>query len=155
MVRRILKNHGRKLLRYAGVSFVGVSAGQLLLYLFHVTLELEPVLANTMAVAISTIPSYVLNRAWVWGKSGGHSVTSEVLPFWGLAFIGLMLSNLLVHLAEQRWDSWVVVNAANLLAFGVIWLVKYVVLDRVLFSGDHVSGGVDAIESVDAAETTA
>lgn len=136
MVRRIIRAHGRKLLRYAGVSCIGVLAGQTLLYVLYDVVELQAVLANTIAVAVATIPSYVLNRAWVWGKSGGHSVSAEILPFWGMAFLGLMLSNVLVHLAEQRTDWWVIINGANLLAFGVLWIAKYILLDRVLFAAE-------------------
>ena len=87
-------------------------------------------------MTLATIPSYLLNRAWVWGKSGSHSMTAEVLPFWGMAFLGLVLSTVLVHYAEQQWDSWVLVNLANLSAFGVLWVAKFFVLDRVLFVQD-------------------
>ena len=107
MVRRILREHWVKLLRYAGVSCIGVTTGQALLFVFYEVLEWEAVVANTVAVAIATIPSYVLNRAWVWGKSGNHSVTTEILPFWGMAFLGLILSNVFVYAVEQRWESWV------------------------------------------------
>lgn len=133
MVRRILDEHGAKLLRYAGVSVIGVTAGQALLFLFYEIAGLRALVANTLAVTIATIPSYLLNRAWVWKKNGAHSIATEILPFWGMAFLGLVLSNVLVTLVEQRWDHWILINLANLTAFGVLWVVKYVVLDRVLF----------------------
>ena len=147
MVRRILRAHGRKLLRYAGVSAIGVTAGQTLLFIFYGVAEMHAVLANTLAVAIATVPSYVLNRAWVWGKSGGHSVTAEILPFWGMAFLGLLLSNLLVAIAERQSDWWLMINAANLAAFGVLWVAKYVLLDRVLFAqASESTGRAESIE---------
>lgn len=141
MVRRILKAHGRKLLRYAGVSAIGVTAGQALLFLLYTVADLHAVLANTLAVTIATVPSYLLNRAWVWGKSGGHSVTAEILPFWGMAFLGLLLSNMLVAVAERQSDWWLIINAANLTAFGLLWVAKYVLLDRVLFAQAAESSG--------------
>jgi putative flippase GtrA len=143
MVRRILREHGPKLLRYAGVSCVGVVAGQSLLFLFYVVFDWRAVVANTMAVAIATIPSYLLNRAWVWEKSGGHRFATEILPFWGMAFLGLILSNILVHLVEQHYGSWVLVNVANLAAFGALWIAKYVLLDRVLFRAEIVQTPVE------------
>lgn len=149
MVRRILRAHGRKLLRYAGVSAVGVTAGQTLLFLFYGVAGMKAVVANTLAVAIATIPSYMLNRAWVWQKSGDHSVMSEILPFWGMAFLGLMLSNLLVALAERQSDWWLVINLANLVAFGTLWVAKYVLLDRVLFAESaDLTGRADSVEPV-------
>lgn len=153
MVRRIINNHGRKLLRYAGVSCIGVTAGQLLLFLFYEVVGLRAVLANTAAVAIATIPSYLLNRAWVWGKNGDHSLTAEIIPFWGMAFVGLLLSNLLVHIAEQRSDAWWLINGANFVAFGVVWMAKYVVLDQVLFRHEDEAGQAGTNETVATVET--
>lgn len=143
MVRRILQEHGQRLLRYAGVSCVGVASGQTLLFVFYAVLDWNAVTANTVAVAISTIPSYVLNRAWVWAKTGNHRVTTEILPFWGMAFLGLILSNVLVHLVETRSDSWIFINGANLAAFGSLWVAKYVLLDRVLFRAEVVQAPVE------------
>lgn len=133
MVRRILTAHGPRLIRYAGVSVVGVTAGQTLLFFFYNVLDWQAVVANSAAVALATVPSYVLNRAWVWKKVGTHKLTTEILPFWGMAFLGLVLSNVLVAFVEARWDSWFLINIANLTAFGVLWIAKYVLLDRVLF----------------------
>lgn len=146
MVRRIIRDHGRKLLRYAGVSCIGVLTGQTLLFLFYNRAGLDAVAANSLAVALATIPSYVLNRAWVWGKTGSHRVATEILPFWGMAFLGLFLSNVLVHLAEQRSDWWVMINGANLAAFAALWVAKYILLDRVLFVAEPTPT-VDAIEN--------
>lgn len=133
MVRQILDQHGAKLIRYAGVSVIGVTTGQSLLFVFYEVFGWRALVANSLAVAIGTIPSYVLNRAWVWKKRSSHSFRAEILPFWGMAFLGLVLSNVLVAIVERRWDSWVLINLANLAAFGVLWIAKYMVLDRVLF----------------------
>ncbi len=136
-----LRSNYEKLLRYAGVSVIAVICGQTPLYVFNEPLDRSAVTANILAVTLATIPSYLLNRTWVWGKTGSHSVTAELLPFWGMAFLGLVLSTLLVHLVEQQSDAWVLANLANLFAFGVLWIAKFFVLDRVLFvdtrSGDH------------------
>ena len=92
---------------------------------------------------IGTVPSYLLNRAWVWGKSGTHSVRAEIVPFWGMAVLGLILSTALVAIVHRHSDSWVWINAANLAAFGSLWVAKYMVLHRVLFA----EGRLAAVES--------
>jgi putative flippase GtrA len=145
MVRQILNQHGARLIRYAGVSVVGVVAGQTLLFVFYQVLGWQAIVANSLAVAVATVPSYLLNRAWVWKKAGAHSFGAEILPFWGMAFLGLMLSNLFVHLVERRWESWILINLANLSAFGLLWIVKYMVLDRVLFAVEAENVGGDAL----------
>ena len=133
-ITTFFRDHWVKLLRYAGVSVIAVTIGQTLLYLFNEPLGRSAVTANLLAVTLATIPSYVLNRAWVWGKSGNHSVTAEMLPFWGMAFLGLLLSTIAVHFVEQATDFWVYANLANLSAFGVLWVAKFFILDRVLFA---------------------
>ncbi len=144
MLSKLIEQHGRRLLRYAGVSVIGVICGQTLLFMFYEALGLGATSANVLAVMIATIPSYLLNRAWVWGKSGGHSVRAEIVPFWGMALLGLVLSTVLVSIVHRFSDAWVMINAANLAAFGSLWLAKYVILDRVLF-GDESVGRVESV----------
>lgn len=138
MLSKLIEQHGRRLLRYAGVSVIGVICGQTLLFLFYESAGLGATSANVLAVMIATVPSYLLNRAWVWGKSGGHSVRAEIVPFWGMALLGLVLSTVLVSVVHRFSDAWVMINAANLAAFGSLWLAKYVILDRVLFADESI-----------------
>lgn len=145
MLIQFFQEHGRRLLRYAGVSVVGVICGQSLLLLFYRGVGLGAAQANVLAVTIATVPSYLLNRAWVWGKSGTHSVRAEIVPFWGMAFLGLALSTVLVHFAEQASGSWVLVNGANLAAFGSLWIAKYLLLDRVLFAATEPVGSMEPV----------
>jgi putative flippase GtrA len=128
-----LAQTARRPVRYAAVSAVGVSVTQVLLLVFNVGVGLTPAWSNVLAVSIACIPSYVLNRYWVWGKRGRNRVMREVVPFWAMALLGLAFSTLLVHLAAQWNESPVVVNAANLVAFGSLWVFKYLLFDAILF----------------------
>jgi putative flippase GtrA len=100
-------------------------------------------LANVVAVSVATVPSYLLNRRWTWRKEGAHDVWREVVPFWAMAFAGLALSTVCVALTDgwlpdMRIGSELVGNlalvAAHLSGFGLLWIVEFVVLDRVLFA---------------------
>lgn len=124
----------RKPVRYSMVSVVAVAVSQVVLVLCNGVLDWAPVPSNLTAVAIGSIPSYALNRAWVWGKRGRNDVWREVVPFWAFAFVGLAFSTLLVWLAAQWSDATLVVSAANLTAFGILWIAKYFFLDALLFS---------------------
>lgn len=130
----------RKLLRYAGVSAVSTSVSLSLLGLLVATGTTSPGWANVIATAVGTVPSFELNRRWVWGKGGRRSVR-EVGPFWVLSFSGLALSTLAVSLAS-RWATaagWglgartLVAQAANVATFGSLWVAQFFLLDRVLF----------------------
>lgn len=57
----------------------------------------------------------------------------EIVPFWGMALAGLIVSTGLVHVVSSWNDAAWAVSAANLSAFAALWAFKYVTLDRLLF----------------------
>ncbi len=127
-----------RMFRYSMVSVIttGVSLGVLTIVfgLFHWSEVPSAVFANCVA----TIPSYILNRRWVWKKSGRSHVLREMVPFWATSLAGIALSTVTASLARefsQRHDlhhlaSTVVVDGANLLAFGILWVVKFLIFNR-------------------------
>ncbi len=128
-----------KLIKYAGVSVISTVVSQVTLFLtFGVFQLMSEVPANFVANVVATIPSYTLNRRWVWGKGGKSHFWREVVPFWLLSFIGLAFSSLTVWLAGQfarnhhlsHGATSLLVNAANLFAFGLLWVVKYLIYNR-------------------------
>lgn len=127
-------HHGRKALKYSMVSVVAVACSQAILVFCSVVLGWDPVPSNVTAVTVSSVPSYLLNRAWVWGRTGSHDVLREVVPFWIFAFVGLGFSTLLVHFASAWSEATIMTSIANLTAFGVLWVAKYLVLDQLLFT---------------------
>jgi putative flippase GtrA len=157
---RTVKAHG---LKYSAVSVVNVAIGQGLLVLFSAILHVPAAAANVLAVCLSAVPAYYLSRAWVWGKTGRSHLTKEVLPFWGFAIAGLILSTasvwLATHLtgiaaidpAERTALQKLVPNAANMFAFGVLWVIKFFVLDAYMFGRHHhgpVDDGLDGVRTL-------
>lgn len=123
----------RRHIRYSLVSVVAVVTSQVVLIACNAVLNLNPIVSNFFAVSLGCIPSYYLNRSWVWGKRGRNHFWREVAPFWGMALVGLVFSTLLIALVS-RWTHWTpVIMLANLSAFGVLWIVKYMMLDTLLF----------------------
>jgi putative flippase GtrA len=130
---------GKRLFRYSMVSVVStiVSLGTLAIVygVFRVWTEVPSTLfANLVAV----VPSYYLNRNWAWGKSGRSHVTREVLPFWVASVAGILLSILTSSEARDfslahhlhHFGSTVIVEGANIFAFGVLWVLKFLVFNR-------------------------
>ena len=84
------------------------------------------------------IPSYILNRRWVWGKSGRSHCWREILPFWVMSLTGIGFALLHRHLAHNFADTHhlhhlartVLVVGANVAAFGILWLLKFLILNR-------------------------
>jgi putative flippase GtrA len=115
-------------LRYVMVSVVNVLVGGgLLVILQH---WLRPTYANICGVAISAVPAYYMNRAWVWGKRGKSHWKKEVLPFWVFTGSGLVLSTLAISYADEHTTNKFVILFVQLFAFGVLWVIRFFVLDK-------------------------
>jgi putative flippase GtrA len=131
---------GRRLLKYTAVSGVSVVVSEIaLLIALHF---FTATWSNIIAVAVGTIPSYELNRSWVWGKSGKSHLLKEVVPFWALSFLGLVISTVAVKLVSDHviHDATpdtafqkLTILATNLAAFGVLWVGKFIIINRLLF----------------------
>jgi putative flippase GtrA len=124
---------GVRKVRFVMVSVVSVPFSQTVFVLCKDVLDLNGTVSNLIAVTLSCIPSYLLNRYWVWGKRGKNHFWREVFPFWAMAALGLILSTIFVWFVDQRTDVTVFLMAANLSAFGLLYVVKFLLLDRVLF----------------------
>ncbi len=147
---------GKKLFRYAAVSCVGIVLTQIIfnginfvtfhkanIGIFVADHHLRPWVGNVIAVSFTTIPTYYLNRMWVWGKRGKSHMAKEVLPFWAFSFAGLALSTLLVGLVSHgnhgkpTLTQQITYDVAQLAGFGVLWVVRFFVLDRLMFGKVH------------------
>ena len=123
----------RRKVRFVMVSAVAVPFSQIIFVLCKEGFEFHEAVANFIAVTLSCIPSYLLNRSWVWGKRGSNHFWREVFPFWAMALLGLILSTIFVWYVGQRTDVTLYLMAANLSAFGLLYVAKFFVLDRLLF----------------------
>jgi putative flippase GtrA len=134
-------SHLRQLVRYATVSVVSTTVSLSILGTLVATSLVTAGWANVIATAAGTVPSFELNRRWVWRRTGRRSLAAEVVPFCALSFLGLALSTLAVSFAAGRAASLgtaartLVAQGANVATFAALWVVQYLILDRVLFAG--------------------
>ncbi len=143
-VRDLQRAHGLRVFKYAGVSVVGVLVTQVLLVICYQLIGLTPAWSNFAAVSGASIPAYLLNRRWVWKKSGRHSMHREVLPFWGISLLGLVISTIAVGWVSRYWDSQLAVSGTNIASFGSLWIAKYLFLDAIMFSDGEASTAAEA-----------
>lgn len=135
---------GRRAIRYSMCSVVGVIGTQILLFLFLHVFEWKPVLSNFVAVTLMSVPVFMLNKYWVWGKRGRAHMRREVIPFWLFTVAGWVLSTLMVILVVNVTSTpanpdgnKLAVQGANIAGFGVLWVLKYLFLDRIMFGPHH------------------
>jgi putative flippase GtrA len=135
-----------KLIRYAAVSAVSTVTALTLLGLLVGLAGAPAGWSNAFATAVATVPSFELNRRWVWGACANRSLVRQAAPFFALSISGLVLSTLNVHIAAtwatshgwSRLGRTLIAQAANLGTFGVLWVFQYVLCDRLLFRSPPV-----------------
>ena len=125
---RIVHSVRTRGLRYALVSVVNVLFGGGLLVVFQ--RWMAPTVANLVAVALSAIPAYYMNRIWVWGKRGRSHWRKEVVPFWAFTIAGLVLSTVMIAYADNHTRNRYLILFVQLFAFGVLWVIRFFLLDR-------------------------
>ena len=131
--RTFMVENREKIIRYCGVSVVNVLVGQGILAFCLLVLDLGGVLSQFIAASLSAIPAYILSRRWVWKQRGKDSFRTEVLPFWTMAIIGLVFAVASIAIMERFTDHPIVIMLTSLGAYGVVWVGKYFVLDKIMW----------------------
>ena len=74
---------GLKVVRYTMVSVISAATSLVILTIVFGVLRLwSEVVSTLFANIMAGIPSYYLNRRWVWRKGGRSHIWRELLPFW-------------------------------------------------------------------------
>jgi putative flippase GtrA len=156
---------GRKMVRYAMVSVISALTSVVLITITYGVLRLGSAVACTFVSNIlAGIPNYFLNRQWVWKKSGRSHLWREVVPFWALSITGILFALVTASLAQhfcnthhlQHLARTVVVVGANVAAFGILWVLKFLVFNRLFAEiadkelGAEADGDDDADADADA-----
>jgi putative flippase GtrA len=129
----------KRLFRYTMVSVVSTIVSFGVLAIIFGVLHLWGEIVSTVVANVSaTIPSYYLNRKWVWGKGGRSHLTKEIIPFWVMGALGIVVSiggaAVARHIGIEHHLSHLMQTAlvllANLVSFGVFWVLKFMVFNR-------------------------
>ena len=144
---------GLKVIRYTMVSAISALTSLVILTIVFGVLRLWGEVVSTLfANVMAGFPSYFLNRRWVWGKSGRSHIWREVLPFWVMSITGIgfalltstwahnfAVSHDLQHLARTA-----LVVGANIAAFGILWFLKFLILNRLFAEIADAEVGAEA-----------
>jgi putative flippase GtrA len=99
-------------------------------------------LAGVVAFVAGAIPNWALNRRWTWRRRGRPRLGREVLPYIAVVISTAAAATALGGLAD-RWVRGLdasrslqvaLVAIAYLLPYGVVFLIKFLLFDRVVFS---------------------
>jgi putative flippase GtrA len=132
----------RRIMRYGSVSVVSTITSLTILGALVGGFGFPALWSNVVATAVGTIPSFELNRRWVWAQTKQRSLLRQAVPYCALSFLGLIASSIAVRLAAEatsgstRLIHTVAVECANLGTYGALWLLQFVLCDRVLFPAE-------------------
>lgn len=146
-----------KKLRYAAVSVVFVPIGQVLIQILGLWLQ-NYTAASLLQAGIITIPNFFANKHFVWRVTSGEKLRSQVLVFWVAVMLGVALATLFTHLVESATADrttlarGAAVFVAQMLGLGIIWVGRFLILDRWLFKfasdvRDEADGVVDEVRA--------
>jgi putative flippase GtrA len=130
-----------RFVRYSMVSAVAIIISQVTILICAGALGLSGIMANTIGAFAATPASYELNRKWAWGRTGKSHLWRETVPFWALTVVGYLASTGTVQIADTiarshglaHLDRALTIMGASLFAYGVIWVAKFVIFNRLLF----------------------
>jgi len=131
----------RRLARAAAssVAATAVSQGALLALL---TTGGAPALASAVAFSAGALLNFLVTRRWVWGRTGRPRVRRELLPYvavialGGFVSIGLtaLAGHVLAPLALPHGLWVILIDGAYVSAYALVFLVKFTLLDRLVFA---------------------
>ena len=146
-------HEGRKIFRYTMVSVISTAVSTIVIVLVYGVAKLWSEVPSTIfGNAVATFPSYWLNRQWAWGKSGRSHFVKEVLPFWVMSITGIGFALITSTWAHNFADSHHLhhlartglVVGANVAAFGILWLLKFIILNRLFAEIADAEVGAEA-----------
>lgn len=119
--------------RFLGVTVITAGLGQVLIFVFFAVLGWQAVIANGVAVVAVAVVGFFLSLTYVWTESAAHSRTVQAAAFLVTAIFGLVISTLTVRFVTARVDHVLAANIGSFLGYGVAWVLRFALLDRVIF----------------------
>ncbi|MER7014612.1 GtrA family protein [Saccharopolyspora sp. NPDC000359] len=133
------KRYWRLLRRFAAASVVATAISQVV-FLAVYALGAAPVAATITAWLAGAVPNFTLNRH-TWGSTGRTGLRGEVLRYAVISVTTALLAALATHHAEAfaqsltRSAQVVVVWGAFLGTYAVTFVLKFFLVDRLVFPG--------------------
>jgi putative flippase GtrA len=131
-------------LRYGAGSLVAMGCSELMLIGSYDLAGAGPLTAAVLAWAAGALPNYVLNRRWAWrtDRAGQGGRGRELVLYWAIT-----LSTAAAAIATTTgMDAWVrgsvtsrgaqslLLATVYLFAYGVVFILKFVLFDRWVFA---------------------
>ncbi|WP_373121638.1 GtrA family protein [Mycobacterium marinum] len=129
----------RKKLRYVVVALVFLPIGQGLIQLLGPWLN-NYTIASLLAAGIATVPNFFANKHFVWRATSSEDLHKQVLVFWTAVMLAVCLATWFTYLVDNAMADQatpargIAVFGVQVLGFGAVWVGRFLILDKWLFS---------------------
>jgi putative flippase GtrA len=97
--------------------------------------------ASVVAFFAGAVPNYVLNRSWAWERRGRPRIGREVILYALVSLVSLIsaaaatgwVNRIAAHFTTSQAIRTALVAAAYLVTYGVLFILKFVIFQRVIF----------------------
>jgi putative flippase GtrA len=138
----------RRFTRYSALSLLTVPVAYSLFLLARHFWEINAGILNICVGMVLTLPSYVLYRYLVWPDRGGRSFFAGLFSFWQTVMVGALASSALMALLDLVSDANdAMLILAGLTGQGIIFLARFLWLDKVTFDPDGTAAADQSEES--------
>ncbi len=130
--------------RFAAGTAVSTACSQLAFVLLFGVLAASATVSGAVAFVVGAVPNFLIHRYWTWRRSGRVDVRGELVPYLvviiasGLVAIGITagVDRLIGENINDRALRTVVVAAAFNASYLPLFILKFALLDRLVFGGD-------------------
>jgi putative flippase GtrA len=109
--------------------------------------------ASIVASIAGTIPGYLLNRTWTWGRRHRSDFWREILPYWTIALAGALFAALATGAAnaavmsEPRATRTAINAFVYMATYGALFVGKYAIFNKWLFPPPAESTEAEELEA--------
>jgi putative flippase GtrA len=132
-----------KKLRYTAVALAFLPIGQGLIQVLGPWLN-DYTAASLLAAAIVTVPNFFANRHFVWRVTSDEKLRSQIVTFWVAVMLAVLLTTFFTYIVDNGMVGQrtlvrgIAVFFVQVFGFGVVWVGRFLLLDRWLFKlADH------------------
>jgi putative flippase GtrA len=144
-VDRVMRSpRAHKLLRYALTSGVATGVSEVTLLALYASGFLGATGSAVLANLVGSVPSYLLSRYWIWPEADRSGAARQMGLYWFTSVVSLVFSTAGTSLAGAHAPAGhtahvIMVGAAHIGTVAVLWVAKFLVYQRFIFSRSAVT----------------
>jgi putative flippase GtrA len=127
----------RRFVRYAVGSAFATAVSAVTFAVAYRALHAGPQVASVAAFSAGAVVNFVSNRFWAWSRRHRLGLGRDLAGYLALAVTTALAAAGVTSLTERFTRAWLLVEASYFGTYAAMFLVKFVLLDRVIFRSRH------------------